>query len=112
MLGQVLLATVVLWTQVEAPTGQALRARVLDLVRQMDAAEKSARDEAEQKLLAMGEGALDWLPQLDEQAPAEVRERLGRVRTQLERARAESAVQATTVTLSGEMLLSEAVMAI
>lgn len=112
MLAQLLLATVVLWTQVEAPNGQALRARVLDLVRQMDAAEKTARDEAEQKLLAMGDAALDWLPQLDEQAPAEVRERLGRVRTQLERARAESTVQATMVSLSGEMPLSEAVKAI
>src|SRR5262249_20105362 len=48
---------------------------------------------------------------LDDQAPAEVRERLGRVRLQLERARAEGAVKSSFVTLSGELPLSEVVKA-
>ncbi len=78
------------------------------LVADLDAPEKARRDDAEQQLLDLGPAVLDMLPQITDQMPAETRLRLGRVRAQLEKRRAEQSVLASHVTLpQGTMPLSK-----
>ena len=88
--------------QVDAPTAEQTAA-VAKLVRQLDLAEKTRRDEAEQQLLKLGTAVLPLLPE-SASASAEVKLRLARVRTQLETLRGEEDVKSRAVTLSGEAL--------
>ena len=78
------------------------------LVRQLDSDQQAKREAAEKELIALGEEVLPLLPPTTRTTPAEVKNRLGRIRKALE----DLAIAATTkpkfVTLSGEMLLSEA----
>ncbi len=73
---------------------------VKDLVKVLDAPEKASRDDAEQKLVALGNAAIEHLPEVTQRTPAEVKLRLERIRGQLERSRAEASVQGSQVTLS------------
>ena len=75
---------------------------VRKLVRELDAPEKARRDAAQQKLLELGVKALDLLPETTDKTPAEVRMRLDKVRSVLERTQAENAVESTTITLAGD----------
>ena len=90
-----------------APSAE-LAAKVKLLVRQLDSDQQARREAAEKELIALGEEVLPLLPPITRTTPAEVKNRLGRVRKALE----DLAIAATTkpkvVTLSGEMLLSEA----
>ena len=96
-----------------APGGEAnLSSTVRLLVEQLDAAEKSRRDEAEEKLLKLGPAALQLLPPRDDRLPAEVNLRVARVRLQLERSQADASVEASTVTLSGKLPLADVIAAI
>ncbi len=79
-------------------------AEVRRLVRLLNAPTVQQRDAAEQELLGLGPAVLDELPEPNERMPAEVRHRLERIRQQIERADAQAAVAATTVTLKGEQL--------
>jgi hypothetical protein len=74
------------------------------LIEQLDAPAKADRDEAERKLLALGPTALERLPELNDRMPAETRLRLGRVRSQLERAQADASVEASHVTLDADKM--------
>ncbi len=86
---------------------------VAALVAQLDAPAKADRDEAERQLLALGSAVLDSLPEPDDRMPAETRLRLTRIRSQLERARADASVEASNVTLTGDKLpLNEVLAAI
>jgi hypothetical protein len=86
----------------------ALAARVAVLIERLDASRLADRDAAEKALVALGPGALDVLPQGDKNASAEVKQRLARVRRQLELAAAKSAAKASLITLSeAERPLSE-----
>lgn len=89
-----------------------LATKVQRLVKQLDEEELARREAAEQALVELGVPALELLPANSPRTSAETRERLGRVRRQLEIALAESAAKATRVTLSGEMKLSAALAAI
>ena len=89
-----------------------LTAKVQRLVKQLDDEELARREGAEQALVELGPRALELLPASSPRLTAETRERLGRVRRQLEIAQAQSTAQATRVTLSGEMKLSKALAAI
>jgi hypothetical protein len=82
---------------------QDLAPTVTKLVRQLDAAEKVRREEAERQLLELGPPVLPHLPAPDA-GSAEVRLRLARVRTQLETRQGEQQVQASQVTISGKAL--------
>lgn len=81
---------------------EELKAQVKQLVRELDAAELAAREEAEQKLVALGPAALDLLPAATNRMSAEVKERLGRVRDKLQRAEAAGVVEPTRVAFAGQ----------
>jgi CheY-like chemotaxis protein len=89
-----------------------LEAQVKQLVRQLDADQLTQRDEAEQALTKLGPDAISLLPPVSDRTPAEVAQRLARVRQALERAEAALATQPALVTLDVEMPLSEAIAAI
>lgn len=96
-----------------APTApDAIAVQVKQLVQQLDAREKTAREAAEQSLFDLGPKALEHLPEPTARMSAEVKQRLARVRGKLEKAQADSNKEATRVTLSDEMKLSEAIDAI
>lgn len=76
-----------------------LAEQVAALVKDLASDEKARREAAEKSLLELGPEALAVLPTSDPALPAERNERLDRVRTQLERQRAEDFVAPTTVTL-------------
>jgi hypothetical protein len=90
-----------------APSAE-LTAKVKALIRQLDSDQQAKREAAEKELISLGEDVLPLLPPITRSTPAEVKNRLGRVRKSL----MDLAIAATTkpkfVTLSGEMLLSEA----
>jgi hypothetical protein len=88
-----------------------LKAEVSRLVRQLDDNERSQREAAEKALVELGVEALNLLPPITPRTPAEVKERLGRVRKTLETTSAESIAQPSLVTLAGEMPLTEALQA-
>lgn len=87
-------------------------AQVKQLLLQLDAREKSARETAEQSLLELGPAALEHLPAPTPRMSAEVKQRLARVRSKLEKALADSHKETTRITLSGEMSLGDAVKSI
>lgn len=100
-------------TQAAETQEQDLATTIRKLVRDLDAPEKSKRDEAEQALLGLGSAAVDLLPETNERTPAEVALRIGRVRSQLERSRAEDSVKATLVTMTDdELSLDDALQAL
>jgi hypothetical protein len=74
------------------------------LLAQLDAPDKADRDDAERQLLALGPAVLGSLPEPDDRMPAETRLRLTRIRSQLERAQADASVEASHVTLSGDKM--------
>ncbi len=98
--------------QVEAAAPDDLDLRVRRLVRQLDSPALAEREAAEEKLLELGPDVLERLPQAPGRMSAEVAQRVERVRQKLQRAMAESAGQASQVTLHGEMPLAEALAAI
>ncbi len=84
-----------------------LNLEVRRLVRQLDADQLVARDEAEKTLIALGPAILPLLPKPDNRATEEVKHRLARIRQKVEQDAAEQASKATTVTLQAkEMPLS------
>jgi hypothetical protein len=90
----------------------ALEEKVKKLVRQLDHDELAKRVAAEKELVELGPPALELLPPITARTPAEVKDRLDRVRKALETAAVEAATKPTLVTLQGEMTLSEALAAI
>ncbi|HQU46779.1 MAG TPA: hypothetical protein PK867_28505 [Pirellulales bacterium] len=80
---------------------------VRQLVRQLDAPQKARREEAEKDLVALGTKILDYLPENTDRMSAEAGQRLDRVREKLEKSEAESSIEPSAVTLSGEKPLSE-----
>ncbi|HEV3025667.1 MAG TPA: hypothetical protein VGX76_24510, partial [Pirellulales bacterium] len=86
----------------EAPVDAELPAQVRKLVKELDHAEKARRDAAQRKLIELGAKVLDLLPESTDKTPAEVRMRLDKVRSELEKTQAESAVESTTITLAGD----------
>jgi hypothetical protein len=99
---------------IAAESGEAAKVgeTVRQLIRELDAGQKSRREDAEKKLLALGAAALDYLPENTDRMSAEAGQRLDRVREKLEKSEAEGSLEPTTVTLSGEMPLGEVLAAI
>jgi hypothetical protein len=89
-----------------------LQTRVNRLVRQLDSNSLAERVAAEQALVELGPRALELLPAVTPRTSAEVKDRLGRVRTVLEKRAAEQAAEASVVTLEGEMTLAAALAAL
>jgi hypothetical protein len=96
-----------------APVADAeLAKKVAALVKQLDSNQQAQREAAEKELVALGPDVLPLLPALTPRTPAEVRNRLTRVRNALVKAEVEAATKPALVSLSGEMLFSEAVAAL
>jgi hypothetical protein len=87
---------------------EKLDERVKVLVRQLDHNEQAKREAAEKDLIALGSDVLPLLPPVNNRTPAEVRNRLTRIRSALTKAAIEATTKSTPVTLSGEMPVSQA----
>ncbi len=87
---------------------EVLKSKVQALVQQLGDNDMARREAAEKELIALGPDVLGLLPTTNARTPAEEKVRLGRVRTTLEKAAAEAVTRPSLVTLSGEMLVSEA----
>ena len=87
---------------------EELTLKVRSLVKQLDANQSAQRDAAEKDLVGLGSDVLPLLPVVNNRTPAEVRNRLARVRAALLKIAVEAATKPATVTLEGEMLASEA----
>lgn len=74
-------------------------AEVARLVRQLDDSQLAQREAAEKELLTLGPAVLDLLPRANGHMSAEVRQRLVRIRQQLQQRAAEATTRASTVTL-------------
>lgn len=83
-------------------------AQVQAIVRQLDDDLWTRRQQAEEALLQLGPDALPLLPRETPVMSAEMRQRLQRVRSQLEAAWASQAMVASRVSLQGEMDLAAA----
>lgn len=105
-----LIWTGLLLAPAEEPAADDTLARQVSLlVRQLDARQLSERDEAERKLQALGPVALPYLPSINDRTPAEVAQRVNRLRQQMLRSQAIAATRASLVTLRGDkMPLAEA----
>jgi len=90
-----------------AATGE-LAAKVKTFVAQLDSNEAAKREAAERELVAIGPDVLPLLPAVNDRTPAEVKNRLNRVRNVLIKAEIEAATKPALVTLAGEMPASEA----
>ncbi|MEX0865927.1 MAG: hypothetical protein WD030_01125 [Pirellulales bacterium] len=84
------------------------KAEVRQLVLQLNSNLLAERDGAEQQLIELGADALPHLPEIRTTMPAELQQRLRRVRGTLEEQAAQRATQGSRVTLQGELTLSEA----
>ena len=102
-----LLAQVDLPAETKQPEAD-LKAEVRRLIYQLDADERADREAAEKELVELGSEVLSLLPPVTPRTPAEVKERLGRIRKTLETANAKSISTPTLVTFEGEMALSDA----
>ena len=89
-----------------------LTTQVGRLVRQLDGDSLENRQSAEKALIELGPDVLKLLPTITPRTPAEVKQRLARIRTALEKAAAQAVAQPTRVALEGEMSLASALEAI
>lgn len=112
MLNTIVLVCCLLVGQVDATADKELAGKVGVLVRQLDSDALADRVAAEKELIDLGSAVLDLLPQITARTPAEVKQRLDRVRSTLEQAAIEAATKATLVTLEGEMTLPAALAAL
>ena len=103
MLMPILLSACVLVAQAQTPP-EALGPEVRRLVRQLYSPHLAQRQDAEEKLLGLGPGVLDLLPPVGEQTPAEVQQRIGRVRQKLQQAAAASTARPALITLKADAM--------
>lgn len=82
--------------------------KVKNLVVQLDDDSQERRDAAEKALVALGPDLLDVLPPPGLKASLELKARLARVRSTVEKAHIEAFTRPSQVTLQGKMKLSEA----
>jgi hypothetical protein len=112
MFSTLLLAGSLMLAQSPQAPPEDLARQVRQLVRDLAAPELAKRDAAQKALIDLGPAVLDLLPAPTDRTSAEEKQRLSQIRDRLQRAQAENSLKATTVTLQGEMRLSEAFKAI
>ncbi len=78
-------------------------------VARLDADRKADRSRAEEELLKLGPAALKWLPEPGVLGSRSAVEAVRRVRVKLERLKAESAVEASRITIGGTRTVAELV---
>ena len=101
MVGFLLWTALVLVAADGAPANPQLSSDVAKLVRQLDARDVTARDEAERKLMEMGAAVLPLLPVVGDRTPAEVAVRVTRVQQKRLQTQANAAADPSLVTLKG-----------
>ncbi len=102
------LVCILLGAGLPSAVGDDDQAEVRQLVQQLDAPRLADREAAEAELLRRGPAVLPLLPAENGSLPAEVQQRAGRIRQQLELALAQQAADASTITLHAKaMPLSE-----
>lgn len=84
------------------------KAKVRQLVRQLEDPKRETRDAAEEALRGMGPEVLGLLPEINARTGGELKPRLIRIREHLERERVEASAKQSRVTLKGTMTLSDA----
>lgn len=89
-----------------------LELRVQRLVQQLDAEQLSDRDTAEEQLMELGEDVISLLPRVDDSTPAEMAQRLKRIRKTLESAASEQVTTASKITLKGSYTIEEILAAV
>lgn len=104
MFTPVLIAGCVLLGAADAPRLEQSVPVVRRLVRRLDAPRLADRDSAEAELVKLGPDILDLLPEVNERTPAEVKQRLSRIRHKLELTLAEQTARASRVTLRGSQM--------
>lgn len=82
---------------------------VRKLMRALESNQLQERDAAEQSLVELGPAVLAFLPEVGPNTSGEMKVRLQRIREQLQVAKSETYFEASTVTLSGKMKLTEAI---
>lgn len=95
--GLVLALAVPLYAQDSEPT---LSDQVKAWARRLDSDTLEDRDRAERQIIELGHQAIEYLPQVKPNTSAETKARLQRIRTILEKTRADSAAKASHITLS------------
>lgn len=90
--------------QVAIGAGDDLQTEVRRLIRQLDAPQLAQREAAEAALLGRGPAILPLLPSPDDRTPAEVEQRLGRIRQKLQQSAADAVANASTITLHSEAM--------
>eukprot|EP01047_Picozoa_sp_COSAG01_P087485 COSAG01_NODE_20154_length_967_cov_66.230415_2_plen_154_part_01 len=86
--------------------------RVDVLRQQLESPSIPQRDKAQQELIALGIRVLDHLDPAEPTEATDVIQRIGKVRTELEKAVAAITTQSSRVTLSGKMTVGEALAAL
>lgn len=97
--------------QVEAPKPADkpdLATQVKALVRQLDDNAQAKREAAEKELVNLGADVLPLLPAITARTPAEMKNRLARVRSALMKVAIEATTKSALVSLAGEMPVSQA----
>ena len=82
--------------------------KVTDLQKRLDSDEVGERDEAEKVLISMGVAILDYLRPADEKSTSDYRQRLARIRKELEKDSVNSITVASRMTLKGTMTVGAA----
>jgi hypothetical protein len=107
-----LLCAALLWGQAESkPAEIPLTEHVKKKVVLLDDEDQAVRDAAEKSLIDLGEPVLNFLPQTQEGSSTELKARLARIRSTIEKQSIEAHTKPSQVTLQGEMELSEAIAA-
>ena len=99
MVGSMLVVGCLLIGQADGQAPDELKATVRRLARQLDAPQLDKRDVAERELTELGPDVLDLLPPSGSRTPAEVKQRMARIRRTLQQAAAERAAEPSRVTL-------------
>lgn len=97
---------------VAAGTAEAkkdLPATVQALVKKLDSSAIADRESAEKELIELGSQVLPLLPAVSSRTPAEVKNRLTRIRAALLQTAVESSTKTSFITLSGSMPFSKAI---
>lgn len=86
----------------------ALIESVARLQQQLDSDNLAERDQAEKDLIFMGPEILDYIRPVDENATTDYRQRLARIRKELEKKSVNSISEATRVSIKGKMTIGDA----
>jgi hypothetical protein len=104
-----LLACLACGQTTETVSKDDLTTKVRALERQLNDDAIAKRETAEKELITIGPDVLPLLSTVNSRTPAEVKNRLMRVRNALVKAEVQSATKPSMVTISGEMTASEAI---